>query len=189
MPICLVFLILTLFFPAVFCPQNAAGNADWAVTRGGEVAVGQCLSGYEGTPLRQCLISGIWNTTITAPCVQWFPDCPSTVVDSIFFPTTEHGQSSAGVCPTGYESAPEGPPTLKCSDVGQWEEAFSNPCVLIPIESNGNIANLTWLDKTSTSVTLKWDGFNLTEGNATFRIEVAIGSGSFLVANGGGTIE
>ena len=97
---------------------------------------------------------------------------------------TEPGFESIGICPTGYQLAEAGPPTRSCYANGTWEESFRNPCELIPVESNGNVANLTWVSKTSTSVTIVWDAFNLS-AVSSFRVEVAVGTGDFVVANGG----
>ena len=169
-----------------FCLAVTAANANWASTRAGAVAVGMCIDGFEGTPTRLCESSGVWSATVNDPCAVAYNDCPGELVDRIYFPPSSPGTTVNGTCPTDYRPEANGPPARTCFANGTWDEAYVRPCELIPVESNGNIANLTWVSKTSTQVTLSWDAFNQS-ANATFRVEVALGSGSFAIANNGGT--
>ena len=168
------------------CAEVLAESAQWSTTQAGFTAVGECVSGFTGTPVRNCTLDGTWGP-ISNPCVILYEDCPAATVGMTYFPRASPGSNSTGNCPTGYEISPDGPPSRACYANGTWEEAFSNPCVLIPVENNGNIVNLTWVSKTSTSVDLEWDVFNTTL-NSTFRVEIAMGAGSFTIANFGQAI-
>ena len=154
----------------------------WSETLAGNVATGACREGTTGLPTRQCLLSGAWNSTIVNPCQIKYDDCPTESVGNTFFPAAGPGEVSIGRCPHGYRESDAGPPSRQCKEDGTWEEGFTNVCELIPVESNDNIANLTWTSKTSTSVVLAWNVLNST-GNVTFLAEVALGTSSFVVAN------
>ena len=114
---------------ALLCPAALDGHANWFATSAGAETVGQCIAGYQGTPRRQCLLSGAWNVTITDPCTVKYDDCQGDAVGMTFFPPTSPGSAAEGNCATGYEFAPEGPPTRYCYDNGTWETTFSRPCV------------------------------------------------------------
>ena len=167
---------------ALYCPENTAGDAAWNKTLAGNVATGECREDMTGFPWRQCLLSGVWNSTIVNPCRVKYSNCESESIGNTFFPPAEPGEVSIGRCAYGYRESDAGPPSHQCHINGTWEEGFSNVCELIPVESNDNIANLTWSSKTSTSVVLAWNVLNST-GNVTFMAEVALGTSSFVVAN------
>ena len=184
---------------AVLCPAALYDNADWDATGAGQETVGQCITGYIGTPRRVCLASGAWNATISSPCTIKYDDCPSETVGMTFFPSAAPGTSVEGNCATGYQPSPDGPPTRQCYANGTWEELFSRPCTFgtrlemtndntnfscpVPV-SSGIISDLRWTSKTSNSVTLAWSASNTTP-NTTFRVEVASLTGAFVVANFG----
>ena len=113
---------------ALLCPAVLDGNADWFATSAGAETVGQCISGYHGTPRRQCLLSGAWSANISDACTIKYDDCPSSTVGMTFFSPASPGTASEGNCATGYEFAPEGPPTRYCHANGTWEATFSRPC-------------------------------------------------------------
>ena len=171
----------------IYCPAGSAANADWDATRAGETALGACIDGYEGTPTRVCLISGLWHENITNPCTIHYDNCPAGSVGMTFFPPAAPGTTVGGNCPDGFRETIAGPPLRYCHLNGTWEAEFSNPCELIPVESIGNIANLTAVSKTSVSVVLSWTGVNIT-ANSTFRVEVAMGTTAFVIANIGSAI-
>ena len=172
----------------IFCASNQLDNAQWQQTRAGEVAIGSCLSGYDGTPRRSCGVSGIWNSTIVNPCIVHYDNCPSESVGLVFFPSALPSTNSIGTCPTGYNVSAAGPPTRACLFDGTWEPLFSNPCDILPADDSADISNLRWTSKTSTSITLVWNMVNATE-NTTYRVDVAISTGSFVIANMGQAIN
>jgi len=44
------------------CPEEEAGNADWPLTDSFELALGACISGYDGNPNRTCGEDGSWGS-------------------------------------------------------------------------------------------------------------------------------
>ena len=111
------------------CSAERKGNADWFATTVGAETVGLCISGYQGTPRRQCLTSGNWSTVISDPCTVKYDDCQSSTVGMTFFPPASPGASVEGICATGYEFAPEGPPMRYCYSNGTWEDTYARPCI------------------------------------------------------------
>ena len=171
----------------LLCAPGFAGNADWSATPAGQNGVGNCTAGYEGAPMRACLADGSWNTTIVNPCRIKYDDCPSSTVGMTFFPRAEPGEAVNGTCPTDFMNSEYGPPYRQCYANGTWEAEYSNPCVLVPIEVSGTLSNLTWVSKTSTEVSLTWTAINMTV-NTTFRVEIAVGTSAFSIANGGDAV-
>ena len=43
-------------------------NADWPHGTIGVASFGSCVAGFSGTPQRNCLPSGQWDSTIIDPC-------------------------------------------------------------------------------------------------------------------------
>ena len=171
----------------LLCPAVLVGDANWLATSAGEETIGACIAGYKGTPRRQCLSLGAWGT-ISDPCTIQYPNCPSDTVGMTFFPSAEPGEVSIGNCATDFMNAAAVPPSRQCFANGTWEAEFSNPCALIPVDVSGTLSNLTWVSKTSTDVSLSWSAINMTV-NTTFRVEVATGTGSFVVANNDGAVH
>ena len=110
------------------CPAEYTGNAQWTATTAGAETIGLCLDGYHGTPRRQCLASGAWSPVIRDPCTIRYSICQSSTVGTTFFPPASPGDSVEGICATGYEAAPEGPPIRHCHTNGTWEATYSRPC-------------------------------------------------------------
>ena len=131
---------------AILCPARFDENADWSETRAGERAVGQCGSGFAGTPMRICQMNGAWNSTVVSPChgthscfieavsdanlyTVVYDNCLSDVLEETFFPPAVPGDTSNGTCPDGYRESDEGPPIRQCYANGTWADTFENPCV------------------------------------------------------------
>ena len=172
----------------LYCPQSVDGNANWNATGAGLVAVGSCVSGYAGTPVRVCQLNGAWNSTIENPCQIKYDNCPSETLGMTYFPSTAPGMVSVGTCPTGYEVSESGPPMRTCTATGEWEASFENPCTLLPVESGGLVYDLAVASRTSNSVKLMWQSHNVTN-ETSYRVEVGTAVSAFQVANTGGGIN
>ncbi len=115
------------------------GNgSSWLKTRAGIVnATGYCLEGYTGAPIRNCLLSGIWDGITSGACVP-ISGCDNALLNTnnevpyaiftITTGTTEIGQEQeATTCETGYEMA--GSVYAVCQSDGTWQYGNSNPLV------------------------------------------------------------
>ena len=59
------------------CPVSTTTGASWPITAAGSAASGTCTTGYvadtAGTPTRNCLITGVWDSTVATPCLRTSP--------------------------------------------------------------------------------------------------------------------
>ena len=106
----------------VSCAAETSGNTNWPSTLAGSIATGTCTIGFGGTPLRQCLSNGVWDTP-TGACSRL--KCLSTNSHNADWPTVDsltYGVS--GTCVAGWQGAPR----RNCTELGQWSLSVNNQC-------------------------------------------------------------
>ena len=130
----------------IVCPSipDDGAHASWSSTAAGNTATGTCLGGYEGTPQRECSITGQWGA-VTSPCGP--KKCGARSDGNADWPETLGGVTVSGVCQTGFA----GVVTRTCSSDGVWSQisgscdALACPAVTInnviwPVTSSGSFA-------------------------------------------------
>ena len=98
---------------AAICAKTTEGDATWGATNSGSTAYGSCVSGYVGTPSRDCTGCGTWGP-ICNPCEPAY--CPSGTSQGLSWPQTSSGATATGSCPSGTC----GNPTRMCFSNGTW---------------------------------------------------------------------
>ena len=126
------------------------GNgSSWPTVPAGTVNVsGDCLEGYTGAPIRNCLEGGIWNGIISGACVP-ISGCDNALLNTnnevpyaIFTITTGiteiDQEQEATTCETGYEMT--GSVYAVCQSDGTWQYGNSDAlvdvadsCVYVPM--------------------------------------------------------
>ena len=108
-----------------------------------------------------------------------FNGCLHIATDRANFPDTVQGTKAVGVCRSGVQNSPDGPPLRQCNQDLTWSAVVENECQYISIPTRGGVANLAWSEKTSMSIHLVWDMTDNFTADS-FRIDIALGTDPFV---------
>lgn len=120
---------------AILCSaiSDDGNHQSWPSATAGNTVTGSCLTGYEGSPKRECSIEGQWLDVEDA-CTQ--KSCPATTDSTSEWPSTLGGTTVSGACKTGFT----GTVSRSCSVDGLWG-VVTGSCASVSCvaETNDNV--------------------------------------------------
>jgi hypothetical protein len=120
-------------------PATNDANANWDLTLSGELAVGTCVPGWSGSPVRTCTLEGVFAAP-SVNCVQI--TCAATTEAQATWSVTNAGASSTGTCVAGWAATGSVNPTRSCSITGGFE-AITGSCYQLECPTE-TASSATW---------------------------------------------
>jgi len=143
---------------STICKEEHYGRASWPATSAGELAVGTCDPGFNGTSTRRCQNNGVWSKALQTHCEM--EQCDAIIEGDASWPLwNQNSVAVTGTCLPGYQ----GSPTRTCTSAIGWGP-IQNSCTrtgqCLPETYGRAIWDLTNPGKTQTGSCLPgWTGF------------------------------